>query len=166
MSPQTEPQQATTPGLRDLRLPPHHNHELKTEVPVSDKCDALLNVCERATKLQSELLIDSTAPRTNFTSYATVLHRIRSQSEGESLSFSSETPEGVAVDLFTLSSAYLSTQLTHDLFHYWVAVTSALTAATRATMPTLSDQFSDTLSALVVNRALTQRKGSELGDDD
>lgn len=141
-----------TTDLGDLLVPP------QPEASISEKCDALLTFCERALELQDELLRDSSARRTDFTPYQTNLREIRATPSEGSEADPTKTPEAVALNLMTLAAAYLSTDLTHEQSIYWIRVTSALTAATRTTMPDLCELLIDTRSKLAVDRVHTPVK--------
>jgi hypothetical protein len=138
---------------------------LQPEGSITKKCDALLQVCERAVQLQDEFLRDTAAPRTDFELYKAVLREIRSTSSESSESDPSKTPEAVALDLMTLTTAYLSTELTHEQSHYWLGVTSALTAATRTTMPALRERLINARSILFVNRSHAPTKVGDLDEE-
>lgn len=140
-----------TTDLGALFVPPQPESTPLPQASITEKCDALLDVCERALQLQEELLHGST-PRTDFTPYQTNLREIRTTPCEGSEADPTKTPEAVALNLMTLASAYLSTDLTHEQCIYWIRVTSALTAATRTTMPDLCELLIDTRSKLAIDR--------------
>jgi hypothetical protein len=143
--------------LGELLVPPQPESISLPEASVTEKCDALLDFCERALQLQDDLLRNS-SPRTDFTPYQTTLREIRATASEGSEADAAKTPEAVALNLMTLASAYLSTDLTHEQSIYWMRVTSALTAATRTTMPDLCELLIDTRSKLAVDRVHTPVK--------
>jgi len=164
MVPQSPLHQNRTADLQSLVVPRQTELMLQPEGSITKKCDALLQVCERAVQLQDEFLRDTAAPRTDFELYKAVLREIRSTSSESSEPPSSKTPEAVALDLIILASAYLSTELSREQSHFWIGVTSALTAATRLTMPDLNERLISARSILVGGHSHTPTKARDLDE--
>ena len=164
MVPQSPLRQNRTEDLQSLIPPRQPELELQPEGSITEKCAALLQVCERAVQLQDEFLRDTTAPRTDFELYKAVLREVLSTSSKSSESPSGKTPEAVALDLISLASAYLSTDLSREQSHYWIGVTSALTAATRLTMPELNERLISARSILVGGHSHTPTKARDLDE--
>ena len=122
----------------------------RPEVSVShaDTCDALLGFCERVTDLTKALLSDRTDQGLNVSLYTEILQEMRSDSAP-----SRGVPEELARDLATLVTTQLSSQLIPERSQYWLAVTSALAAATRAVMPQLSEELSESQSTILQHQA-------------
>ncbi len=151
--------------LSDLSVPRQPTLAPQPEATTTEKCDALLQFCERARQLQDNFSGHHSSPRTDFTPYQTILGEIRSTSSESSESDPSKTPEAVALDLMTLTTAYLSSELTHEQSHYWLGVTSALTAATRTTMPALRERLINARSILFVDRSHAPTKVGDLDEE-
>jgi len=164
MVPQSPLHQNRTADLQSLVVPRQTELMLQPEGSITKKCDALLQVCERSVQLQDEFLRDTAAPRTDFELYKAVLREIRSTSSESSEPPSSKTPEAVALDLIILASAYLSTELSREQSHFWIGVTSALTAATRLTMPDLNERLISARSILVGGHSHTPTKARDLDE--
>jgi hypothetical protein len=114
----------------------------------ADTCDALLGFCERVTGLTKALLSDRTDQGLNVSLYTEILQDMRSDSAP-----SSRVPEELARDLATLVTTQLSSQVVPEHSQYWLAVTSALAAATRTVMPALSEELSESQSTILQHQA-------------
>lgn len=123
---------------------------VRPEVSVShaDKCDALVGFCERVGDLTKALLSEGPDQGLNVSLYTEILHEMRRDSAPLR-----RAPEELARDLATLATTQLSSQRLPEHSQYWLAVTSALAAATRTVMPELSKELSDSQSTILQHHA-------------
>ncbi len=122
----------------------------RPEVSVShaDTCDALLGFCQRVTDLTKALLSDRTDQGLNVSLYTEILQEMKSDCAPLR-----RVPEELARDLATLVTTQLSSQIVTEHPQYWLAVTSALAAATRTVMPALSKELSESQSTILQHQA-------------
>lgn len=126
-----------------LALPPRP----QVEASLSEKCDALLAFCQRAQELQSILRSPSAPPTSDFSVFGTTIQALK---DGK---LPGETPEKIALDLATLAVNHLGSHLGDSDSVYWLRVSSALAAATRSTMPDISERVGSARSDLLERQA-------------
>jgi hypothetical protein len=107
-----------------------------------------LGFCERVTGLTKALLSDRTDQGLNVSLYTEILQEMKSDSAPLR-----RVPEELARDLATLVTTQLSSQIVTEHPQYWLAVTSALAAATRTVMPALSKELSESQSTILQHQA-------------
>jgi len=139
-----------------LSLPPRP----EIEVSHAEKCDALIAFCGRASELRRSLSPTSPCVGSDLSLYVTLVQKMR---EGDSYRTSGSaerlptaaatTPDEVARDLATLVTTHLGGCNDPEDAQFWLAVTSALSAATRETMPTLSETLRTTQSTILGQNA-------------
>jgi hypothetical protein len=117
------------------------------EASLSEKCDALLVFCQRAMELKGTLRSPSAPPTSDFSAFRTTIQALK---EGK---LPEETPEKIALDLAALSVTHLGSHLGDTDSVYWLGVSSALSAATRSTMPHISERVGSARSDLLERQA-------------
>ncbi len=116
--------------------------------------DALLAFCQRAAELKATLS-PSSQGEFDFSRYTKALNDIKPREAHDTTpsaplsAASMRPPEAIAQDLAKLTLAQLSSPLVTEDLGYWLAVTSALSASMRSTMPTFSDQLEDARSEIL-----------------
>jgi len=143
MRPANQLHHQTIPDLREAALP----GRTLVEASLSEKSDALLAFCDRANFLKQTLCLTKPPKGGDFGLHTERLTTISKQVGA------GETPEGIALDLATLVTTYLNSNLNAEEAQYWLAVTSALIAATRETMPKFSNSLNETRSAIFARQA-------------
>lgn len=123
----------------------------------TEKVQALLAFCERAIELQTTLRFQPSHQAPDFSTFISLLNDMKPRSEGDlatpPTAASMRSPEAVATELATLATAQLSSQLVGERLGYWLAVMSALSAATRTTMPNVSREVEEAQTTILKLRA-------------
>jgi cytidylate kinase len=112
-------------------------------------CDALLAFCDRATSITKTIGGSLKSEPVDLTPYVNNLTRMR-----ENRSSSSELSlKDLAQDLSALVTIKLGSHLSTPDAQYWIAITTAFSAATRTVLPALSELVADTQSQIIEREA-------------